>query len=361
MKLFALCILFFCLCTISNKLDFQDGKKLLTNPSQGEKKEAIDEFFKLLAKLDIPKYHLDSLSHLLYDYNSTISRGSLSDASIETLACSNTSGYNVLKLVFVQREHTEGENQNICIILSVRNSQGNNVLLKSFVLRHCRYVQSDVTFNSIGNNRYAVNITDAPRCRSRKEWTVQTDTIVVDGQKLKYLDLKGARQEFSKSIFDDEESPVLQEYPENGDGEETHVISNNLSSIHEEAVELFKNGKKDEAVTLLMDSAGKAFIEDIANGKNDISSDNVEIFNDLGYFLEQTGNVQDAITILNAVVTMFPDRYVAYLNLGDAFAKVQHHERMVECYQKYYDQMTSVGKKEKIPSRVLDSLGVENN
>jgi hypothetical protein len=361
MKSIVLLVLLFCFCTHSpSTLDFQEGKKLLFDRTPASKTDTKEEFTGLLSRLDIPAVHIDSLSAILRERNSilTLSRSSFYEAYIDTLYGDNNMLFSVLRLEFLRSADTALDKQNICVIVVVRNSQGKNVLLKSFILKHCSYVESDVKFLPLNNHRYAVTITEAPFCRGRKEWTVHTDTIVLEGQNLKYLNFQGTKQEFSKSVFDDEQSPILREYPED-ELTETRVISENLSAIHSEAVSLFKEGKRELAVTLLMDSAGKAFIDDITNGKNDITPDNVGIFNDLGYFLEQTGNAQDAMTILNAIIEVFPNRSVVYLNVGDAYRQIQHHEKMIENYRIYVEMMSDAGKKEKIPQYVKDSLNME--
>ncbi|MGQ9705752.1 MAG: hypothetical protein ACUVWP_01945 [bacterium] len=80
--------------------------------------------------------------------------------------------------------------------------------------------------------------------------------------------------------------------------------------------------------------------------------DFIEAINDYGFFLEQAGEVGDAIYILNAVVMLSPDRVVAHLNLGDAYLKCRNKEKARSEYLKYIKIMTEKGLIKEIPERV---------
>lgn len=87
---------------------------------------------------------------------------------------------------------------------------------------------------------------------------------------------------------------------------------------------------------------------------NDENSQNV---NDYGYFFEQTGNYQEAVTLLNSLIKKFPDRVVAYLNLADAYWGLGELPDAKLNYQKYVELMTSQGKDlNKIPPRVNERI-----
>jgi tetratricopeptide (TPR) repeat protein len=122
----------------------------------------------------------------------------------------------------------------------------------------------------------------------------------------------------------------------------------NLSKKYSETLTLFKSGKKSEAAQTLLKAVGpKPWT---------IDNNNVGIFNDLGLFLEEAGQFQDAVDVLADVITKFPDRTPAYLNLADAYAGLKNNDKAKENYKKYRDLMTKAGKQAKIPPRVIDAI-----
>ena len=77
-------------------------------------------------------------------------------------------------------------------------------------------------------------------------------------------------------------------------------------------------------------------------------------YNDIAYYLEQSGLYKEAIYLLEKVIENFPDRTVAYINLGDAYWGLGKKEHAKKAYLVYVEQMTSKNKKEKIPKRVVE-------
>ncbi len=76
--------------------------------------------------------------------------------------------------------------------------------------------------------------------------------------------------------------------------------------------------------------------------------------NNMAYYLEQSGLYKEAIYLLEKIIENFPDRTVAYINLGDAYWGLGKKEHAKNAYLVYVEQMTSKNKKEKIPKRVLE-------
>jgi tetratricopeptide (TPR) repeat protein len=81
-----------------------------------------------------------------------------------------------------------------------------------------------------------------------------------------------------------------------------------------------------------------------------ITVSNLEYYNDKGYYLEQSGLYKEAIYLLEKIIENFPDRTVAYINLGDAYWGLGKKEHAKKAYLVYVEQMTSKNKKEKIGS-----------
>lgn len=91
----------------------------------------------------------------------------------------------------------------------------------------------------------------------------------------------------------------------------------------------------------------------------------VQILNDYAFLLAETRErFREAIPILETVIDLDPGRYVAYLNLGDAFKKAvdeatecreldTYRARVYEAYRKYKDAIDDKRPDFPIPHRVL--------
>jgi hypothetical protein len=121
-----------------------------------------------------------------------------------------------------------------------------------------------------------------------------------------------------------------------------------INSYYKNSLSLFKSGKKSEAAQTLFKAVGpKPWI---------IDTGTVGMFNDLGFFLEEAGQFQDAIDVLTEVIAKFPDRTPAFLNIADAYAGLKNNDKAKENYKKYIELMTTAGKQGKIPKRVNDEV-----
>lgn len=83
-----------------------------------------------------------------------------------------------------------------------------------------------------------------------------------------------------------------------------------------------------------------------------IDDNTISEFNDIAYYFEQAGYYQGAISILNEVISVDPNRTVAYINLGDAHWGLQQFEQAKTDYSKYVSLMKEKGIEGKIPERV---------
>ncbi|MBL3658889.1 tetratricopeptide repeat protein [Fulvivirga sediminis] len=79
-------------------------------------------------------------------------------------------------------------------------------------------------------------------------------------------------------------------------------------------------------------------------------------YNDIAYYLEQSGAYVEAENILNIIIDKYPERTVAYINLGDAYWGLGKKEEAREAYYSYIHKMKEAGKESKIPTRVHDRL-----
>lgn len=82
-----------------------------------------------------------------------------------------------------------------------------------------------------------------------------------------------------------------------------------------------------------------------------VTSKNVAVMNNLGFYLQLAKNNRAAAVILDAVVKQFPGRLVAKLNLADAYWELDHKAVAIKYYASYMRQMVREGKAKKIPER----------
>lgn len=84
---------------------------------------------------------------------------------------------------------------------------------------------------------------------------------------------------------------------------------------------------------------------------------NVQHYNNIAYYLEQSGQYSESILLLNEVVATFPNRTVAYINLGDAYWGLEKYSEARQAYQTYIHLMRENNREQRIPQRVLDRVG----
>lgn len=86
-----------------------------------------------------------------------------------------------------------------------------------------------------------------------------------------------------------------------------------------------------------------------------ITQKNLANANDLAYYLQQNKKPLEASIILSSITQNFPERTVAYLNLGDALWDLNSpgfQEASRKYYKIYSEKMKSSGKQNNIPKRV---------
>ncbi|MCW3788864.1 tetratricopeptide repeat protein [Plebeiibacterium sediminum] len=91
-------------------------------------------------------------------------------------------------------------------------------------------------------------------------------------------------------------------------------------------------------------------------GKFSLTISNVSIYNDIAYYLEQRKIYKESIYIIEKIILKFPNRTVAYINLGDAYWGLNENIKAKEAYNKYIELMKANGKEGKIPQRILDRV-----
>ena len=64
-------------------------------------------------------------------------------------------------------------------------------------------------------------------------------------------------------------------------------------------------------------------------------SSNVNRYNNIAYYLQKAGHNQEAIFLLEEILSEFPKRVVAYLNLGDAYWDETKRVKALNNYHHY--------------------------
>ena len=81
---------------------------------------------------------------------------------------------------------------------------------------------------------------------------------------------------------------------------------------------------------------------------------NQVLLNNVGYYLERGGFYNEAIYILEEVVRNYPNRTVAFINLGDAYWGSASKNKAKDAYLKYIKLMKLGNNEKKIPQRVIE-------
>ena len=117
----------------------------------------------------------------------------------------------------------------------------------------------------------------------------------------------------------------------------------------------FKN--KQFGKVILDDSAENIFIKYPDLRVANILISKVELANNLAYSLEQNGDYIDSKYLLKNIIMQYPERLVAYLNLGDADWNLNNKQEAKKSYIFYISLMKSQNKDlSKIPQRVYERI-----
>lgn len=79
-------------------------------------------------------------------------------------------------------------------------------------------------------------------------------------------------------------------------------------------------------------------------------------YNNIAYYLQQAGANEEAIYLLEKIIKKFPNRTVAYINLGDAYWALGEKAKARKAYSTYIEQMCAKGLEKKIPRKVLERV-----
>lgn len=80
------------------------------------------------------------------------------------------------------------------------------------------------------------------------------------------------------------------------------------------------------------------------------------ILNNFGFFLERSGQTQDALVVLEEVLRLDPSRMVAHLNIADAYWEASRRTQAREHYLYYHNMMMERDLGDDMPSRVSERI-----
>jgi hypothetical protein len=84
-----------------------------------------------------------------------------------------------------------------------------------------------------------------------------------------------------------------------------------------------------------------------------LDKNTVTSYNNNAFYLGKENRYDVAIYILNKVIDKYPNRMVAYINLGDLHWDNGSKKEAVKIYQDYIQKMNALGKEGKIPEKIL--------
>jgi tetratricopeptide (TPR) repeat protein len=93
--------------------------------------------------------------------------------------------------------------------------------------------------------------------------------------------------------------------------------------------------------------------------QNILGNHNLVIYNNIAYYLQKAGANQEAVFLLEKIIEKFPNRTVAYYNLGDAYWELGEKDKATKAYTTYIEQMCDKGLQKKIPEEVLRRVEVK--
>ncbi|WP_175852949.1 tetratricopeptide repeat protein [Burkholderia anthina] len=125
-----------------------------------------------------------------------------------------------------------------------------------------------------------------------------------------------------------------------------------LDTVHQEALVFLKNDRPQDAVEILapyVNDYQEKWLSDRIERDILISS-----INDYAYALQLSHRDNEAIPVLRRVLSVAPNRAVAWLNIADSYWSGGDFEKGRAAYKKYIDLMTRAGNASKIPSRAQE-------
>jgi tetratricopeptide (TPR) repeat protein len=103
---------------------------------------------------------------------------------------------------------------------------------------------------------------------------------------------------------------------------------------------------------------GLSSLKDILNTIK-IAEKTLTPYNNIAYYLQKAGANKEAIFLLEKIIKKFPNRTVAYYNLGDAYWALGEKDKAIKAYTTYIEQMCDKGLQKKIPKEVLKRVEVK--
>lgn len=166
-------------------------------------------------------------------------------------------------------------------------------------------------------------------------------------------------KEYDTLIFDSLSKRVDFDYSHNKNEED-------ISGVVRKEIQLqYINGKYEnidlkhlEAEAKGGDAHSKNFYIELLKNMP-ITKENVRIYNDIAYYLEQNNNDEEAIILLDAIVRKMRDRTVAYINLGDAYWKSGKRYQAYKAYSNYIKQMDVKNRSNRVPNRVKKRVNAQ--
>ena len=89
---------------------------------------------------------------------------------------------------------------------------------------------------------------------------------------------------------------------------------------------------------------------------NPFTPKNLTTYNNIAYYLQKAGANEEAVYLLEKIIKKFPNRTVAYYNLGDSYWELGEKKKAINAYTTYIEQMCHKGLQKKIPKVVLERV-----
>lgn len=148
----------------------------------------------------------------------------------------------------------------------------------------------------------------------------------------------------------------------------TYSANEEIYKAQNEALENYNNTKNVKiSIEILENSGIKRIIE---NKPEEIPVKKyVSILNDYAFYISEIDDkYKESISIFEKIITLQPNRIVAYLNLADIYSKEYNknkeesfNNRAKQYYQKYYELIKIEKKKTDIPFRVYEAVYSDNS
>ncbi len=233
-----------------------------------------------------------------------------------------------------------------------------NVKLYPYVEDDLLYIISEQPFSASQHN--AAYSFDGSEIKVQKEWSHDPSAVALEEvEKLLQKGDLGQAREVLKGIF----YPFRYYNPQ-------EMMARFLLRGHEMALKSFWEGDYEQAAAFLDHAFSLPLGPDLLPLESRSCFDNnplsdylpfnrfLVILNDYGFFLEQSGRLDEAEEILRNVLRLQGDRLVAHLNMADTLWGLYRYYESHDYYIYYHDEMVRRGNQASIPPRVLDNIAL---